>query len=75
MSNQEQTVEECFDSAKSDVFCGNMFVMDGTSNCFCRAIGKQRTCTKEPDPNWNVYAMNPGLALLYNFIQKMVECK
>ena len=62
LSDGIPTVEECFNLADKDDFCGRMIVMDmANDKCFCRGVGKQRTCSKRSKSNWNVYqAKMPG---------------
>ena len=50
--------DECFGIAKTNSFCGSMIVIDvSNGRCYCRGIGKESSCSKEPVPgnNWSVY--------------------
>ena len=58
LGNANGGADECFGIAKTNRFCGSMIVIDfGNGRCYCRGIGKESSCSKEPVPgnNWSVY--------------------
>lgn len=65
-------MEECLDAADADDFCGKMIEMNTVENaCHCVGVAKQRTCTKDPKANWNVYSKNPGNVLKIDIVTNM----
>ena len=58
LGNANGGADECFGIAKTNKFCGSMIIIDlGNGRCYCRGIGKESSCSKEPVPgnNWSVY--------------------